>query len=131
MFSFLKPRKLTPKELGRLGENIALKFLQKQGFRLEARNWKTKYGELDLVMHHNGQLIFVEVKTRYNVPLAREMIFENITAKKLNKLKRLSIHYLVKKFGRFKCPDYRIDVVAVLVDTEVKNRAEVFHQKGW
>ena len=131
MFNFLKSDKLPPKKLGELGENIALKFLQKQGYQLEAKNWKVKLGELDLVMRHNGQYIFVEVKTRYNVPLAREMIFENITVKKLEKLKRLSIYYLVKKFGRLKCPGYRIDVVAVLVDAGRRNKAEIFHQKGW
>ena len=131
MFNFLRFRKLSTKELGRQGENIALKFLQKQGYRLDARNWKTRFGELDLVMLHEGQYIFVEVKTRYNVPLAREMIFENITVRKLQKLKRLSIYYLVCKFGRLKCPNYRIDVVAVLVDATGRKRAEIFHQKGW
>ena len=50
--------------LGRLGEQLALEHLQRLGFALVARNHRTRYGELDLVVHDGRTLVFAEVKTR-------------------------------------------------------------------
>lgn len=51
-------------DLGRAGEEIALGFLNAQGFRLTARNARCRYGEIDLVGREGEELVFVEVKTR-------------------------------------------------------------------
>jgi putative endonuclease len=56
-----------PKHLvtGKLGENIAVTFLQKKGWRIDAKNWKGGRGEIDIIAWDtDNKLVFVEVKTR-------------------------------------------------------------------
>lgn len=55
---------MNTRELGRLGEEAALRYLQERGYRLIARNFHCPYGELDLIMQQGRQLVFVEVKAR-------------------------------------------------------------------
>ncbi|MDR2338352.1 MAG: YraN family protein [Deltaproteobacteria bacterium] len=130
LFNLFKHKKLSTKQLGDLGEKVALKYLQQQGYKFVAKNWKIKIGEIDLIMFGEDKFIFVEVKTRYDSKLAKKMLFENITSRKLNKLKQLSINYLIYKFGHLHCPNYRIDVIAVLVEPNT-HKTQIFYQKGW
>jgi len=60
--SFL--RKLRSKNLGNLGEDLAVEFLLKNRFRIIERNWKCKAGEIDIIAERGGELHFVEVRTR-------------------------------------------------------------------
>lgn len=50
--------------LGRIGEQLALEFLQKRGYRLLARNWRDGHKELDLVMEDDCCLRIIEVRCR-------------------------------------------------------------------
>ena len=78
--------------LGAHGETLAADYLHTQGFRLLARNWRCKHGELDLIMWDGDTLVAVEVKTRsglgYGSPL------EAITAAKASRLKRLLVAWV-------------------------------------
>ena len=56
-----RPDKLT---VGRLGEDAAISYYQKQGYHLTGRNLHFSHQELDLVMENDVSLVFVEVKTR-------------------------------------------------------------------
>jgi putative endonuclease len=47
---------------GRLGEDIAKKYLEKQGYKIISQNFRTKTGEIDLIAEKKGTLVFVEVK---------------------------------------------------------------------
>jgi len=51
---------------GRVGEQIAFQFLVKSGYKIIARNFRTKMGEIDLVALEDGCLVFVEVKARWS-----------------------------------------------------------------
>lgn len=51
-------------ERGRRGEECAAAFLEKRGYRIAARNYRTRYGEIDLIAEKGEILAFVEVKTR-------------------------------------------------------------------
>jgi putative endonuclease len=50
--------------LGRLGERLAAEHLERLGYRIVARNYRTRFGELDLVVTDDEVLVFCEVKTR-------------------------------------------------------------------
>jgi len=52
--------------LGAWGEDLAARYLQAQGLRLHARNWRPRhgFGEIDLVATEKGVLVFIEVKSR-------------------------------------------------------------------
>ena len=49
---------------GKESEEVACHFLQREGYRIVARNWRTKTGELDIIARDGGILVFVEVKAR-------------------------------------------------------------------
>ena len=51
-------------QTGKLGEEIAREFLEKKGYRIIEQNYKTKYGEIDLVTKKGNDLIAVEVRTK-------------------------------------------------------------------
>lgn len=110
--------------LGRTGEKIAKKFLEKEGFKLMERNFKTpRWGEIDLIMRDGDTIVFVEVKTRskssaevFGGPLGA------INAHKLQTLKRAAQFYLTNK-GHQNDPA-RIDAVSVVFDEEKKAKIE-------
>ncbi len=51
-------------ELAKIGENLAGKYLLSKGYKVLCRNYRTKQGEIDLIVEKDQQLIFVEVKSR-------------------------------------------------------------------
>lgn len=50
--------------MGDLGEGLTVRYLERQGYEILARNWRCRYGELDIVAAKGTYLAFVEVKTR-------------------------------------------------------------------
>ena len=52
------------KTLGRQGEDAAAEFLRSSGLRILARNFRTRYGEIDIIAEEGDTLVFVEVKAR-------------------------------------------------------------------
>lgn len=85
------------KLLGRRGEELASKFLQKQGYRIIERNFQRRYGEIDIVAidpsPDSGEvtLVFVEVKTRCVGDFVSPE--ESVTPWKLRVLKRSAQYY--------------------------------------
>lgn len=54
------------KKLGRTGENLAAKYLESQGYKIIAQNFRIRSAEIDIIAEIDGIIIFVEVKTRSN-----------------------------------------------------------------
>lgn len=104
------------KNLGRIGEEEAVRFLKKKGCKILARNYETKFGEIDIVASKDGAIIFVEVKTRVSGLDEPDFLPEdNIDWRKQEKLTKLGEYYLLAN----NYPDnqeWQIDVVAVEVD---------------
>ena len=57
---------MNKREMGRIGEDLAANFLEKQNIKIIKRNYFTKYGEIDLIGFKNKTIIFTEVKLRNN-----------------------------------------------------------------
>jgi putative endonuclease len=58
------------RERGKLGEALALEFLNKKGFSTVAAGWRSRFGEIDLIVRNSEFLVFVEVKLRKNADFA-------------------------------------------------------------
>lgn len=54
-------------EVGRIGENIAAKYLEQIGYKILQRNFECKQGEIDIIAKDKDEIVFVEVKTRANM----------------------------------------------------------------
>ena len=96
--------------LGRRGEELAAEHLTGLGYRILARNWRCRQGEIDIIAAHKNVLAFVEVKTRST--LAYGHPFEAITPTKLARLRRLAAVWCAENDPHV--PVIRIDVIAVL-----------------
>ncbi len=75
-------------DLGRLGEDLAAKFLVDAGYTVIDRNWRCARGEIDLVARDGHDTVFIEVKTRSSTAFGHP--FEAITSQKLARLRRLA-----------------------------------------
>lgn len=98
------------KELGQLGEGIALGYLQKKGYRLFEQNYRIRQGEIDLICLSPDQtLTFIEVKTRRNQLYGPAQ--NSITASKKKRLLKAAYHYL-SLHPQYK-ESWRIDLITV------------------
>ena len=105
---------------GTVGEDLAVEHLTRQGYRIIARNCRTKAGELDVVARRGSTLVFCEVKTRaddrFGIPA------EAVGRAKQARLRRLAAQWMAEhKPGSV---DVRFDVVSVIVRD---GRNEVTH----
>ena len=99
------------KALGQRGEELARQHLESLGAQVLARNYRTRSGELDLVVVHDGDLVGVEVKTRrVGQPALPE---EAVGPAKLARLERLLAEFAQTRHREE--PGWRIDVVALEV----------------
>jgi putative endonuclease len=100
-------------ELGKEGEDLALKKVEGLGYKCVARNYRCALGELDLVARDGETLVFIEIKTRKGKSL--DYAKEAVHARKQRQMSKVALAYM-KKNG---CEDAkaRFDVV-------------VIHQKG-
>jgi putative endonuclease len=100
-------------ELGRWGEAHAANYLQQQGYTVIARNVRTPYGEIDLIVQHVSEgetiAVFVEVKTRTSKTFGYPE--EAITPRKQLNLVSAAQHYLQEHPDLDK--NWRIDVIAI------------------
>jgi putative endonuclease len=97
---------------GELGERAAKKFLQKQGLKFLAANFRSERGEIDLVFRDGDCLAFIEVKTRSSENWSRPAAAVN--AERRRRLSQCALDYL----RRLKNPAVKIrfDIVEVLLD---------------
>ena len=97
-------------QIGKHGEELAKNFLQKNGIEIVNMNYRTPYGEIDIVGKGRDQLIFFEIKTRTSQRFGDPE--ESITQKKKDALINSCLQYL-QEHDLFDC-SWRIDVIAIL-----------------
>jgi putative endonuclease len=96
------------KPLGTKGEDIAAGYLNKKGFKVLHRNYRTPLGEADIIMKDDDAIVFVEVKSRSNDAFGQP--FEAVDYKKQQKLKKIALYYM--KHNKNESP-VRFDVVSI------------------
>jgi putative endonuclease len=98
--------------LGSWGEAIAAQYLESKGYRILARNWRNRFGEIDLIVADGEGIAFVEVKTRHGRRFGSPE--EAITVKKGQRLLQLGQAYISEH--EMHDQSWRIDLVAIEVD---------------
>lgn len=97
--------------LGKRGEEIAVDYLQKKGYRIVERGFRLFRGELDIIAYDGKTLVFVEVKTRAGTEFG--LPEEAVTPAKQSQIKRIAQGYLIER--RLGDPDCRFDVLSILI----------------
>ena len=97
-------------ELGRRGEECAVRYLIKKKYRILARNWRDRGGELDIVARDGGTLVFVEVKTRTTDTFA--LPIDSVGFEKQRKLRRLAERFIAR--NDFADCEVRFDVISIV-----------------
>lgn len=91
---------------GVLGEELAEIMLLEKGYTILARNFRCRYGEIDIIAAKNGVLAFVEVKTRLFGSCGRGS--ESVTAAKRQKIRRCALCYMSMCQRRFEAIDFQV-----------------------
>ena len=99
------------KELGKKGEELALLFLKKRGYRVIGRNYVCKMGEMDIIAKEKDTLVFVEVKTRTSTTFGPPQLAVN--PKKQSQMSKVALNFLKEK--KLEDVKARFDVVAILL----------------
>ncbi|NIB40086.1 YraN family protein [Pseudomaricurvus alkylphenolicus] len=94
---------------GQEKERTAEQFLLARGLKLQQRNFRSKVGEIDLIMMDNDTLVFVEVRYRSNPNFGHPA--ETVDYRKQRKLIRCAQFYLQQQYGDHP-PPCRFDVMA-------------------
>ena len=101
--------------LGMSGEELACAELQRRGYAILERRYRTRAGEIDIVARDRGTIVFVEVKTRTGGAFGGAAAA--VTAWKQRRVAHLALEYL-SRHRLHPCP-CRFDVVAIDVDAEM------------
>jgi putative endonuclease len=96
------------RRLGIEGEEAAVRFLKKKGYKIVSRNFRSPVGEMDIIAEEGDTLVFVEVKTRTDDSFGHP--FEAVTRTKREKLRKVALSYL--KHSRQEAAS-RFDVLSI------------------
>ncbi|QLY29852.1 YraN family protein [Nocardia huaxiensis] len=110
--------------LGAHGEDLAARHLTDAGLQIVARNWRCRYGELDLIARDADLTAFIEVKTRTGLSFGQPA--EAVTVLKQQRIRRLALLWLREQDGPWL--RVRFDVVSVLL--RAGRAPEIQHLKG-
>lgn len=114
---------------GDIGEEVAFLYLSKNGYKVLARNYINRFGEIDIIAKKDKTIVFVEVKSQYGKEEGERLYPErNVDFRKQRKLIRTAEYYLIEN----KYPDdtsWQIDVIGVELDMEIR-RASLRHLKN-
>ncbi len=105
-------RRRQTREKGNAGEDLGADFLKGRGFRIVARNYRTRFGEIDIVAEHRGELVFVEVRSLSSS--SRHLPEETISFEKQKRLSLTAQAYLQK--NRLEDRVARFDILAIEID---------------
>jgi putative endonuclease len=114
MTASLDPRRA----LGELGERLAAQHLERAGYTILATNFRTRYGELDVVAADSRCLVFCEVKTRIaGTRRGPDGPFDSIGPRKRARVRAMAREWLVSTDAsdRPRRPELRFDAIGVLM----------------
>ena len=100
-------------ELGKWGEDLAADYLQRKGYTIIERDWKSGKRDLDIIAQDGNVIVFVEVKTRRNRLFGEPE--ESVDYHKLQNLQQAISHYVKFKHIR---QEIRFDIISIVGTVE-------------
>ncbi len=107
-------RRLSRRALGAAAEAFVAAQLETQGYSIRARNWRSPFGEIDLIVEGQGWLRFIEVRARRTDQFGAPE--ESLTPRKRQRLLQTALAYLGQLEGPEPC--WRVDLAAVSLDAQ-------------
>lgn len=115
------------KEIGFYGENIALRFLQENNYKILEKNFNCSSGEIDLIVSKGEFLIFTEVKSRFSNSFGNPK--ESVTCFKQRRIINAAKYYMhIKKLYNFYI---RFDVIEIIFNINYTNYSINFIQDAF
>lgn len=100
---------MNTKEIGDIGEEKAAQYLEKHGYKILDRNYRCRFGEIDIIAKDRDYIVFIEVKTRRDISYGRPI--ESINQFKINRILKTLDFYLIQ--NRIHDSNIRVDAVEV------------------
>lgn len=98
---------------GALGEQAAARYLREKGYELISANYKTKFGEIDIIVKKDDYIVFVEVKTRQlNTLVAPYLAVNEVKQKKIIQ----TASSFIKSNQQYSKFSYRFDIIEIFTD---------------
>ncbi len=98
-------------KLGKEGEDIAVEYFRKNGFRIIEKNYRTVFGEIDIIAKDKDIIVFIEVKTRADKTFGYP--FEAVNQKKREKIRKVALSFMKKYKKEFPA---RFDVLSIYTE---------------
>lgn len=102
---------ITKQEIGKLGENLATRYLSSVGYKILKRNFRDKYGEVDIIAECDNELVFIEVKARTSLKYGRPI--DAVTRQKQMHILRTAQYYIF--INKLEHKKIRFDVIEVYI----------------
>lgn len=113
---------------GKLGEDFTAQLLLEGGYELLARNYHSRWGELDIIARKGSYIVFVEVKTRRPSSLVHPL--ESVTVQKQEKIVKTALHFL-ESHPEYQSLQCRFDVAAVRAVTAKRMELEDYLENAF
>jgi putative endonuclease len=95
--------------LGKLGEDLACAELERRGYEILERRYRTRFGEIDIIARHEAAIVFIEVKARAGPEFGSAATA--VTAWKQRRVASMALEFLARR--RFLDRPCRFDVVTI------------------
>lgn len=106
------------RDRGLKGEALAISYLKRKGYKILEKNYRTKFGEIDVIASKDDVVVFIEVKTRTTEAFGAPE--ESVTRQKQERIKKAALYYL-KHLKTI--PALRFDVISI----ELKPEPQIEH----
>lgn len=116
-------RLINSQAFGNAAESKAARYLRSFGLRLLCKNYRSRYGEIDLIMADSNTLVFVEVRYRRSENFGGAL--SSVTAVKQKKIRLTAAHYL-QAHPQLQSSNCRFDVIGLThASTDATHTAEL------
>ena len=115
-------------QTGKLGENLARQYLIKKGYKILTSNFRSRFGEIDIIASKNNALVFIEVKLKIGEETGQPE--EMINRRKINQIQKMAEIFLQTNPSiAQKFPFWQLDAVCIVLNPDGSSK-RITHWKN-